>query len=343
MTSQASDSHVIDHEAVLGALPETILQVDSEMRILSVNKPESEVFVESPTKGGHIASAFEADTVALLTGLVDSARKVGSADGEYSAGAAVYGVTACTVEGTSKVVVIFRDITSRRMTEKALMEMMRDKSTLLESVGNELRAPLSAVIAYANLLAKPDPDLDGSSRSAMVQHMTDQAWDLAGIVDDLLAVAHTEIGDLHVAEVPVNLFANAAQVLESMGERGLRITVTGERDVKGLGDPARFRQIVRNLISNALTHGLEPVTVDIRPDGDRAVLSVKDRGSGVPADVEPRELFTRSPSLDGPSRVGIGLWISRELAELMNGHLDYAREHGLTVFRVALPLLAEER
>lgn len=342
MTSQTSDNRVISHDAVLAALPETILQVGLDMEVLYVNRPDAAVFVDPPQAGDHLASAFDAETVSLLTGLIDSARKAGSADGEYAPGTAVYGVSARTLEGTTTVILVFRDVTSRRLTEKALMEMMRDKSTVLESVGNELRAPLSAVIAYANLLAKPDPDLDEASRSAMVEHMTDQAWDLAGIVDDLMAVAHTEIGDLHVADVPVNLFANTAQVLESMGERGLRITVTGQRGVTGVGDPARFRQIVRNLISNAITHGLEPVAVDIRATGDRAVLSVKDRGEGVPSSVEAHELFTRSPKLEGSNRVGIGLWISRELAELMSGDLEYAREHGLTVFRVKLPLLPED-
>lgn len=342
LTSQTSDNRVVSHDSVLAALPETILQVGPDMEVLYVNRRDSDVFVDSPEVGDHLSSAFDAETVSLLTGLIDAARKSGTANGEFSPGSAVYGVSARAIEETPTVILVFRDVTSRRLTEKALMEMMRDKSTVLESVGNELRAPLSAVIAYANLLAKPDPDLDEASRSAMVEHMADQAWDLAGIVDDLMAVAHTEIGDLHVADVPVSLFANTAQVLESMGERGLRITVTGERPVTGVGDPARFRQIVRNLISNALTHGLEPVTVDVRSVEDWAVLSVKDRGPGVPEDVEARELFTRSSKLEGSTRVGIGLWISRELAELMNGSVEYAREHGLTVFRVKLPLLVED-
>lgn len=333
---------MIDHEEVLAALPETILQVDADLRILSVNRPDSPVFRAVPEPGELLAGCLDGDAADLMAGLIESARNGGEAEADHVADGSVYRVMVRTIRSESVAVVVFRDVTSRRNTEKALMRMMRDKSSVLESVGNELRAPLSAVIAYANLLATPDPDLDAASRSAMVEHMTDQAWDLAGIVDDLLAVAHTEIGDLHVAEVPVNLFANTAQVLESMGDRGARITVTGDRSATAVGDPARFRQIARNLLSNALTHGSEPVTVDVRADDNHAVLSVKDRGPGIPADVELSQLLTRTAKpadLHGRSRVGIGLWLSNELADLMGGHVDYGREHGLTVFRVALPLL----
>ncbi len=173
----------------------------------------------------------------------------------------------------------------------------------------------------------------------MVQDMTDQAWDLAGIVEDLLAVARTEIGELSVVSVPVNLKANVAQVVESMGGRGGQVEVTGDPSINGLGDPARFRQIVRNLLSNALSHGEEPYNVDISASDDRAILTVRDGGNGVPrALVE--SIFDQYVSGGGgesPGRVGIGLWISRELANLMGGQISYHRDEGETRFQVSIP------
>ena len=196
------------------------------------------------------------------------------------------------------------------------------------------------MISYADLLSQPAPALDDRARAALVRDMTDQAWDLAGIVEDLLTVAHTEIGDLKVVKVPVNLTANTAQIIESMGNRGSRVMVTGDRSITGVGDPARFRQIVRNLLVNALTHGSEPITIDVSVSETYTVLAVKDRGPGVPAHLEA-EILSRSVENDDPSdphRTGIGLWISRELPHLMGGHITYQRQAGLTVFQVAIPL-----
>lgn len=343
MPDQPQDSLTISQEAVLAVLPETIIQVGEDLRIVAINRPESPVFTRQPVRGDHLGAVLDADAAGLVNGLIETAGATGGADGEYHTRTNVYKVTATALRSSPVTVVVLHDTTSRHNTEQALMHMMRDKSSVLESVSNELRAPLTAVIGYANLLSQPDPELDAASRSAMVEHMTDQAWDLAGIVDDLLAVAHTEIGDVHVAEVPVNLFANTAQVLESMGDRGSLITVTGDKSTTGVGDPGRIRQIARNLLSNALTHGSEPITVNVASDEIHAYLSVKDRGAGVAKELE-KEVFSRTRSApDSPNqtRVGIGLWISRELAELMGGHLEYSREHGLTVFRLAMPLLAD--
>lgn len=81
------------------------------------------------------------------------------------------------------------------------MDPVRYRSSFLASVGHELRTPFTAVIGYANMLSHPDPDLDDSARESMVRDMTDQAWELAGIVDDLLTMARAELGELGVASV----------------------------------------------------------------------------------------------------------------------------------------------
>ncbi len=344
MSNRPREGVAIDPEEVYALLPETIIQVDDGMRILHVNRSDSPIFRTPPIAGGLLVNSFDADASGLLQGAVDSARHSGLGEAEYHAGDSHYKMTARRLKSAPVTVIVFEDVTSRRHTERALMEMMRGKSNVLASVGTELQAPLSAVIAYATLLAQPDSEFDETYRGALVEHMAGQAWDLAGIVDDLLAMAHTEIGDLRVAEVPVNLFANTAQVLESMGDRGTRITVTGDPSITAVGDPGRLRQIVRNLLSNALTHGAEPITIDVSSGGNRALLRVKDRGPGVSAEIEAEGLFSRSVgshAAEGRDRVGLGLWISRELAELMKGHLDYRREYGLSVFEVGLPLRGE--
>ncbi len=330
-----------DTGEILALLPDVVVQVDSSGKVVEVNRPEWSMFAKEPT-GDDIADLFDDQARPLVLGLIEEARRSGSARGELDTGNELYRVTSHRLRSAAVTLLVFHDLTVRRNAEQTLMELIRDKSNFLATVGRQLQNPLSAVIGFANLLVEPHPELDDKVRLSMVQGMTDQAWDLAGIVEDLLTVARADIGDLRLVDVPVNLSANAAQVIESMGERGHRILMTGNKEVTGSGDPARFRQVVRNLVSNALTHGIEPVSVGITRQEDRAVLAVTDRGPGVPEEMEA-EMFSRFVSrVDAgePGSFGIGLWLSRELASLMGGGVDYRRDHGLTTFRVWIPAIA---
>jgi two-component system sensor histidine kinase MtrB len=327
------------HE-MLAALPEIIVQVDADFRIRTVNRPESPVFRRVPSRGDYLEEVFERKALDIIEDLIDRAQRTSDAAAEYDTGSELFRVTAQRLESAPLTLVVFEDRTSLRHAEQALSDLVKERSSFLASVSHELRTPLTAVVGYANLLAKPHPGLDEAARSAMVEVLTDQAWDLAGIVEDLLAVARSEIGELRVVGVPVNLTANAAQVIESMGGRGSRIVVTGEKAITGVGDPARFRQIVRNLLSNALTHGDEPVTVEVIADETHAALRVRDRGPGVPERLAESifDRYTTGDEAYTPGRVGIGLWISRVLISLMGGHLTYRREREETVFQATIPL-----
>lgn len=334
-----------DFYEILSGLPEIIVQVDADLRIRTVNQPESRLFLRVPTPGDRVEEVFIAKVIGVIADLIDKAQRTGEANADYDNGPEQFWITARRLESAPRTLLVFQDRTSVRHAEQALADVVRDRSSFLASVSHELRTPLTAVLGYANLLATPNPHLDEATRRAMAQDMTEQAWDLAGIVEDLLAVARTEIGELRVVSVPVNLAANTAQVIESMGGRGSCIVVSGDMTVTGAGDPARFRQIVRNLLSNALTHGSEPVIVEIKSDETYAVLRVKDRGPGVP-DVFADSIFNQYVTAGGahtPSRVGIGLWISRELTSLMGGHLTYRREPDETVFQATIPLFAGSR
>jgi signal transduction histidine kinase len=329
-------------DEVLSALPETIAQVDGDFRIRSVNRTDSPVFRRPPRPGDRLEEVFRGRTVGVIAATIDQAQRTGTAETEVDTGSEVFWVTARRLDSAPLTLLVFQDRTSLRHAEQALVDVVKDKSSFLASVSQELRTPLTAVLGYANLLAEPDPNLDEALRRAMVRDMTDQAWDLAGIVEDLLAVARTEIGELHVVDVPVNLVANVAQVIESMGGQGQSVLVKGDARITGIGDPARFRQIVRNLLSNAFTHGLEPVRVEIHANETHAALRVIDRGPGVP-DALSDSIFNRyvnGGDTHAPGRVGVGLWIAKELTSVMGGQLTYRRVAGETVFQATLPLAA---
>ncbi|GEM_PF-4152564 len=333
-------SLLVDTDEILAALTDTIALVDARSRLVAVNRPDSPVFRTRPSNGDSLDSAFDPTAASLIRGLIEKADGLGLAEGEYGAGARYFGVSARPLRSAPVTLLIFQDVTVRRNAERAITESIGDKTSVLKSISQQLGAPLIAVLGYASLLTEPGSDLDAATRDAMAQHMTDQAWELAGMVENVQAMAQTELGDLRVVTVPVSLSANVAQVIESMGVRGSRVMVTGNRAVTAVGDPARVRQIVRNLLSNALTHGAEPITIDVSATETHSVVSVKDRGSGIPQALE-REIFSRTPSFgqDRSGRAGIGLWAAAELADLMGGEIEYRRELGMTVFRLTLPLV----
>lgn len=341
MLADLSDSDLVAAaNEVLASLPETIMQVNSDIQLMSVNRPESRIFRRAAVTGDFLEEVLEGEAVGMIRGLIDNAKRTGGAIAEYHSGRDLFRVRAKPLVSAPRTLLVFQNITDPRHPGETTVDLVRDKRSFLASVSNELRAPLTAVIGYTRLLSKPDSGLDEAARAAMVRDLTDQAWDLAGMVEDLLMSARAEMGELRVASVRVNIAANLAQVIESMAGRGSRVSVSGDRTISGVGDPARFRQIVRNLLSNALTHGLEPITVEITADDTHAGVRVKDRGPGVPDDLA-ESIFSqygtgRDAEITG--QVGIGLWISRELTNLMGGQLTYRREPEETVFQATIPL-----
>lgn len=332
-------SHVA--REVLAALPNTIVQVDESLRLRAVNRPDSPAFRRVARVGDLLQDLLEEEAAVVIKSLIDNARVTGAATAEYHTGTVLFRVTAKQLRSVSDTLLIFENITGIRDAGKSLVDLIRYRSNFLASVSHELRTPLTAVIGYADMLSDPDPDLDEVARQSMVRDMTDQAWDLAGTIEDLLTVARAELGDLAVASVPVNISANVAQVTESMGARGSRVAIEGDRTISGVGDPAKFRQIIRNLLSNAFIHGSEPVRVDIVATESQAMARVVDSGSGLPDELAESAFnhYTYGAGEGKNGGVGVGLWICRELTSLMSGHLKYSHETGETAFEAAIPLL----
>ncbi|HSM45622.1 MAG TPA: ATP-binding protein, partial [Acidimicrobiia bacterium] len=113
--------------------------------------------------------------------------------------------------------------------------------------------------------------------------------------------------------------------------------------VKVDADPTRVRQIIRNLLTNAIRYGGAQVVVSSRAEGGLGFLQVRDDGPGI--DTEHIERIFRpyervaNADVARPGSVGLGLYVSRQLANLMGGELTCRREPGETVFELSLPLL----
>lgn len=221
-----------------------------------------------------------------------------------------------------------------------LARVMQDKETFLAGVSHEVRSPLTAMIGFLDLVNEAGESLTPDERTEMLETVSRQADDVLNLIEDLLASARVEAGTLSVVTVRSDLAAQVRQVVESIApSTRVEIELTGDGAIAD-ADPARVRQIIRNLLTNADRYGGDHVVVEVSRVQGVARIQVRDDGPGVPEQdrVEIFEPYGQSEAnrrVDGS--VGLGLHVSRELARLMGGDLAYDYSEGWSVFSLVLP------
>lgn len=230
------------------------------------------------------------------------------------------------------------DVTSHRDQERRMASEIQAKSAFLASVSHEIRTPLTAILGFARLLE--EGDVDAGEVTTMISAIARQAQDVTDIVEDLLVSARADIGKLDVHNTSVEVVSLVEQTLEAGGSFTADVVLEVETDtVLAVGDPARIRQVLRNLLTNAERYGGSKVAVIVRVEGTTVLIEVTDDGPGLTPSQAARifEPFQRAHERPGqPGSIGIGLAISRELAHLMGASLEYRFESGRSVFQLAL-------
>ncbi|MBK8812106.1 MAG: response regulator [Acidobacteria bacterium] len=236
-------------------------------------------------------------------------------------------------------VVSFQDVTQRREIERAVadardaaVEAARTKAAFLANISHEIRTPLSGIVGTANLLAETDLSPEQTN---LVELLKQSIGSLLEIVNDILDFSKIEAGKLKLHLVSFDLRALIDETLtlysSSAEAKGLSLTAAIDPGIEGSfrGDSGRLRQILSNLISNALkfTHQ-GSVTLTVRradPQGDEVCFEVIDTGIGIGSE-QLSALF--QPFTQGDisttrrfGGTGLGLAISRELVEMMNGSI----------------------
>ncbi|HVR78610.1 MAG TPA: HAMP domain-containing sensor histidine kinase [Acidimicrobiia bacterium] len=223
---------------------------------------------------------------------------------------------------------------------KFLEDLVLAKDRFIGTVSHELRTPLAAIVGFAALLGS-DMSLGESERREYHSLILNQGNEVTAIVEDLLVAARAEIGELTIADKPIDLGAQLRQVLEALTSPLSSVRVTGQR-LEAWGDPGRVRQIIRNLLTNADRHGGEHISVELAAEGASAVVRVLDDGDPIPeiqreAIFEPYTTLTTDRPVTGS--IGLGLAVSRQLAVMMGGDLRYAYRDGHSVFELRLRLI----
>lgn len=275
------------------------------------------------------ALAVLARTWAPIRGLISAAGRL--ADGDYTARAPDHGPVM-----TRPVVSSFNRMATR------LQEADAQRRQLLADVGHELRTPLTVLRGDLEAMVDGVRPVDDEHLRALL----DDVAMVEHLLDDLRTLSLAESGALVLDREPTDLGRLAGDVVDRLGlvaaaaEVGLRIDAADDLPSVDL-DPVRIREVVSNLVVNAI--GASPtggtVTVGVRGDGAHAILTVRDTGVGIAPD-EVARVFERFHKGSGSTGSGLGLTISRNLVAAHGGTLTIAETSPAgTTMRVELPMV----
>lgn len=244
-------------------------------------------------------------------------------------------------DGRRHIVAHAVDLRDQVLAEQRLIDLLASKDQLIASVSHELRTPLTGLVGFASVLREQINSLSHGERLMMLDQIVEQGNDLTNIVEDLLVAARADIETLNVRCEPVDLHREVRQVLARLARHTAidRVEV-GHPSIDAAGDASRVRQILRNLITNALRYGGDRVWIELEEVGPWVRLCVSDDGGGIPVEQRDRifDAYHRAhdePGLTGS--VGLGLTVARTLARLMGGDLVYRFEDGRSTFELQLP------
>jgi PAS domain S-box-containing protein len=242
-----------------------------------------------------------------------------------------------------RAVVALRDVTERKQVERA-------KQEFVSTVSHELRTPLTAIAGSLGILETGALGALSERAARMVYIARASSERLVALINDLLDIEKIGSGQVEFASDPVDLGDVATRAVRDLTGYASDRSITLERLADAgpaplRGDFDRLVQVATNLISNAVKFSPENsvVSVGVRVLASTAVLSVTDRGAGVPEEFRSRIFtkFAQADSSDTRARggTGLGLAISREIAERHGGTVDFEdASGGGSTFRLELPL-----
>ena len=283
------------------------------------------------------------------------------------------------VRGKKSYTLIVRDISERRRSEEALKAQAESLATAMDelktlndelgarqaeleramaarsrfyaSMSHELRTPINAVLGYSTLLLENIYGPLNEKQAEGITRTHKAAKHLLELVNDVLDLSKIEAGKIDLRLQPVqfpqlidDLFVTVRPLADQYGS-ALGLQHEGDA-MKVVSDPRRLRQILLNLLSNAIKFGRgKPIHVSSRPTtGGGIVVEVRDEGEGI-ATADLEKIFDEFVQL-GKSQLtegtGLGLPISRRLAEMLHGTLDVESEVGVgSTFRLTMPASGE--
>ena len=236
------------------------------------------------------------------------------------------------VDAGDGIVYTVRDVTGERKLDQL-------RSDLLATVSHELRTPLTGVHGAAETLLGRFDELSHDTRLGLLEMLVEQTRRLTRIVDEILLATQLDTNTIGT-EIDVFDVREALAGLAALPEAH-RLIVSADVATRVRADRDRLRQVVENLVDNALKYSARPVRIDAESRDLSVRITVADEGPGIPADARDR-VFEKFYRLDpeqrsGVSGTGLGLYIARELVERMSGRIGLLGAESGATFYVDLP------
>lgn len=230
----------------------------------------------------------------------------------------------------------------------ALRASNESKDRLLASVSHEIRTPLTAIVGLSEEIISSGKSLGDDELTELNSIIAAQSRELAELVEDLLVASRADFGNLSIRPESIDLLGQAELVVRGLEEshRTNKVIEVNGEVAEAWADPLRVRQILRNLLTNAIKYGGRRIAVVVRETEGIIRLIVSDDGPGIPveeADLIFERYYRSAGSPTQPGSVGIGLAVSRQLAEMMGGSLVYVAEGPHHHFELCLPSAPDRR
>lgn len=361
-------------ESLLHWASDAIISVDLSQRVCLFNRKACEVFRTSAEDAlgqpldhfippaQQLAHRLHVDTF-MRTG--SSGRRMGRMNGlagMRSSGEVFPIEAAISRSGSGEAMlltVVLRDVSAARQAEAARQALLRAegasraKSEFVARMSHEMRTPLNAVLGFSQLMQSDEHEPLAPVQQRRVERIRAAGWHLLQLIADVMDLASVESGSVRVEATRVALFDTldeAIAICETQARsRGITLHVHDRQGPRLFvqGDPIRLRQVLINVLSNAVKYNRDGGAVDIhaRHADGRITLEVQDSGIGMTPEqlVHLYEPFNRLGRERGEVEgSGIGLVLTRQLIERMNGLLHIASEPGRGT-RVSITLVAAPR
>lgn len=248
----------------------------------------------------------------------------------------------------ARVEALERELAERAARLAETERASESKTRFVSHVSHEFRTPLGSILGYTSLLADDGARLSAARRREYLEIVLRNARHLLHVVNDLLNLSKVEAGALEVTLAPVAAAGVAAAVVSALRplaeERGIEVAVAGGERLLALADTGRLRQVLLNLLENAIKYSPSGsrVEVRVRRSGAEVRVEVEDAGPGIGEEDQALlfKEFSRIPHAH-TGRVagaGLGLALSKRLVELMGGRIGVESAWGRgSSFWVALP------
>ena len=346
------------HDSILGSMTDGLWVYDANGEVVDVNQAALNMFGLASR-----ADAIENGSFIRLHLRDSEGRPIAHADMPYAralAGETVpdylamgkhlitgrdvdLSIAAAPIEsgGIVGAVLVIRDI-------MALQELDRKKDEFLSVASHELRTPLTTIKGYTQLLAQTVDDLQPEERATYINAVLGEIERMMGLISELLDVSRIETNRLQIHPQAIRwldfIRARVAAFQVQHPTRSIRTDVANHEAIV-VADPDRMRQVVDNLLSNALKYSPDGTDIDLRVElaAGAVLTSVTDHGIGIPRDEIPQlfERFHRARNVSSRyyGGLGLGLYISRAIVEAHGGTIRVESIEGQgSTFTVQMPV-----